>query len=135
MNTEEIKRIERELGIELPSHYQTFLSTFEGLNNSEVDIAHMLYSGADHIIEINRLVGFHKNDKMIKNKLIIGDSGGGDVYLIDLVDKSNETVYVFDHEETVENCFDKDKRTFDWDRFDRYDTVDRYRTSIQEMFG
>jgi hypothetical protein len=36
------------------------------------------------------------NDKIIKSKLIIGDNGGGDFYLIDLVDKSDERVYVFD---------------------------------------
>jgi len=135
MRPEEIKRIEEELGVDLPSNYVTFLSTFKGLNNPEIDIGHLLYSSPDDLIEMNKMVGFHLNDKIMKGKLIIGDNGGGDFYLIDLIDKSDETVYVFDHEETIENCFDKEKGTFDWARFDRYDTVDRYRTSIQEMFG
>lgn len=135
MDTKEIERIEEELGVELPGHYLTFLSSFEGLSNSEFDIGHMLYSRADQIIEMNQSVGFHKNDKIIKNKLIIGDSGGGNFYLIDLVDKSNETIYVFDHEETVENCFDREKGDFDWSRFDKYDTLNSYRIAIREMFG
>ena len=83
---------------------------------------------------MNKLVGFHLTDKIIKNKLIIGDNGGGDFYLIDLIDKADQRVYVFDHEETIENCFDSIKGTFDWDKFDKYDTVDSYRISIQEMF-
>jgi hypothetical protein len=99
-----------------------------------MDIGHLLYSSPNDSIEMNRVIGFHLTEKIIKNKLIIGDNGGGDFYLIDLVDKSNETVYVFDHEETVENCFDDAKGTFDWDRFDKYETVDSYRISIRKMF-
>lgn len=134
MRPDEIKRIEKELSIGLPTHYATFLSKFEGLNNFEVDIGHFLYSSAEDLIEMNKLVGFHLSDKIIKNKLIIGDNGGGDFYLIDLINKADQTVYLFDHEETVENCFDNTKGTFDWDKFDKYDTVDSYRISIQEMF-
>ena len=133
MRPDEIQRIEIELGIDLPTHYVTFLSKFEGLKNTEIDIGHFLYSSAEDLIEMNKLIGFHLTDQIIKNKLIIGDNGGGDFYLIDLVDKSDETVYLFDHEETVENCFDKAKGTFDWDKFDKYETVDSYRTNIQEM--
>lgn len=134
MTPEEIKRIEKELSIDLPGHYATFLSNFDGLSTPDVNIGHLLYSRADDLIEMNRMIGFHLTDKIIKNKLIIGDNGGGDFYIIDLVDKSDETVYVFDHEETVENCFDEAKGTFDWDRFDKYETIDNYRISIQEMF-
>ena len=134
MTTEEINRIEKELSVDLPQHYTTFLSTFEGLNNPELDIGQLLYSNADDLIEMNRIVGFHLNDKIIKGKLIIGDNGGGDFYLIDHIDKSDETVYVFDHEETVEKCFDAEKGTFDWSKFDQYDTVESYQNSVQEMF-
>lgn len=134
MRSEEIERIEKELGINLPPHYTTFLSTFEGLNSFEVDISHLLYSNADAVIQINKMLGFHLTGKIISNKLIIGDSGGGDFYLIDLVDKTNEAVYVFDHEETVENCFDKRTGTFHWHRLDKYDTVESYRISILQMF-
>ncbi|MBL7839545.1 MAG: SMI1/KNR4 family protein [Cyclobacteriaceae bacterium] len=134
MTRDEIQRIQKELGVDLPAHYAIFLLKFEGVDNPEFDLGHLLYSSAEHLIVMNKRVGFYLSDKIIKNKLIIGDNGGGDYYLIDLVDKSDETVYVFDHEETVENCFDKVKRTFDWDKFDKYDTVDSYRASIQEMF-
>lgn len=134
MRTEEIKRIQKELGVDLPPHYATFLSTFEGLINPEINIGNLLYASADDVIEMNRLMGFYLNDKIIKSKLIIGDNGGGDFYLIDLVDKSDERVYVFDHEETVEKCFDKKKGSFDWTVFDKYDTVESYRICMQETF-
>jgi hypothetical protein len=134
MRLDEIQRIERELSIDLPAHYVTFLLKFEGLNNPEFDIGHLLYSSAEDLIEMNKLAGFHLTDKIIKNKFIIGDNGGGDFYLIDLINKADQTVYVLDHEETVENCFDNTRGTFEWDKFDKYDTVDSYRISIQEMF-
>lgn len=135
MRLDEIKKIEEELNLDLPAHYTTFLLKFEGLNNPEVNIEHFLYSSADDLIEMNKMVRFHLNDKIIKNKLIIGDNGGGDFYLIDLVDKSDKTVYVFDHEETIEHCFNIENKSFEWSKSDKYATIESYRTSILEMFG
>jgi hypothetical protein len=134
MTTEEIKRIEKALSVELPKHYVTFLSTFEELNNLEVDIGHFLYASADDVIGMNEAIGFHLHGKIIKNKLIIGDNGGGDYYLIDLVHQSDEKVYVFDHEETVEKCLDNMSGEFEWSKFDKYDSLDSYRISLLEMF-
>lgn len=133
MTPDEIRRVEKELGTNVPVHYAKFLSTFEGLNNSEADISHFLYSSPDHLIEMNQMVGFHLQDKIVKNKLIIGDNGGGDFYLINLIDASDEAVYVFDHEE-AENFFDKKKGAFDWGRFEKYDTVESYRVSVLGIF-
>lgn len=81
------------------------------------------------------MLGFHLNDKIIKRKLIIGDSGGGNFYLIDLANPSDERVFVLDHEEGIENNFNEETETLNWEKFDNYDTLESYRRGLKEMFG
>ncbi len=135
MKDDEIKRIEKELDVELPHHYVTFLLGFNGLNNPEIDIENFLYPNPDHLIEMNRMIGFYSDSKIIKRKLIIGDNGGGGFYLIDLVNPNDKRVYIFDHEESVENNFDKKTETWNWEGLEHYETLERYKNSLQEMFG
>jgi hypothetical protein len=135
MKDYEIKRIEKELGVELPEHYVKFLLHFSGLKNEEVDIENFLYSNPDQSIEMNRMIGFYSNSKIIKKKLIIGDNGGGGFYLIDLVNPNDKKVYVFDHEESVENYFDEKTETWNWGGLEHHETLESYKNTLEAMFG
>jgi hypothetical protein len=100
-----------------------------------MNIENFLYSSADRLIEINRTVGFYSDTQIIKKKLIIGDNGGGDFYLLDLVDPSDKRVYIFDHEESVENNFNTKTKTWNWGGFEHYENLESYKRSLQELFG
>lgn len=140
MTSEQITKIEAKLGISLPVHYVTFLMNFAGLKKTDTLDANFfyedfIYATPEHIIEINEMMGFHLNDKIVKNKLIIGDNGGGDYYLIDLKDHADKKVYYLDHEESIENNFNEKTNTWNWDGLECYETLDNYKKEIEEMFG
>ena len=124
MDKEQIEKVENALVITLPPHYVEFISTFDGLSHSEYDIGRFLYSEVDLLIEMNLLIGFHTGKKSVGKKLIIGDNGGGDFYMIDLENQSDQRVFFFDHE--LEN---------DVTDADCYVTLKRYRDDLMEMFG
>jgi|JI10StandDraft_1071094.scaffolds.fasta_scaffold1104549_1 hypothetical protein len=134
MNSQGIKKIEDELGVKLPPHYITFLIDFDGLKSSEVDLSIFLYNDPETVIEINRLIGFYSNTTLIKYKLIIGENGGGDYYLIDLNNPDDLRVIFFDHEESFENNYDNSKDTWNWEGFEFYQDIAAYRRGLIELF-
>jgi hypothetical protein len=92
-------KIEGALGVKLPQHYVSFMRQFKGFAIEDAGLVdNFIYKDTDKLIRVNRSSGFHLTEKPIKKKLIIGDNGGGDYYLIDLQHAVDERVHYFDHE-------------------------------------
>ena len=128
MKPQEIQKIHKRLAISLPQHHVNFLLAFEGFGKyNEIDISNFLYADADVTVKMNQRFGFYRGDKVITNKFIIGDNGGGDLYLIDLNNPADERVFVFDHEEF--------SGQLNLESLKYYDTIAAYRKSLEELFG
>ena len=138
MIDKDIKRVEEALGVRLPAHYVSFLMEFKGYKEAkgyQTGMDRFIYSDADILIEMNQLMGFHSDDKIIQHKLVIGENGGGDFYLIDLKDPDDKNVYFFDHEESIENSYNSKTREWDWPALECYETMGHYKASVEELFG
>jgi hypothetical protein len=132
MESFDIANIENELRVKLPSHYISFILAYKS-NGFEFD--NFLYTDPAIMIQMNRLVGFYGEDKIIKKRLIIGDNGGGDYYLINLEDQADRRVYVYDHEESVEKSYNKESQTWQWESVESYSTLENYKTELNRLFG
>jgi hypothetical protein len=135
MSDQQIGVIEKKLGINLPRHYISFLLDFEGIKHLELDLGNFLYNTPDEVVNMNQVVGFYANSNTIKNKLVVGDNGGGDFYLIDLLNPNDKKVYVFDHEESFENNFDRVTNSWNWAGFEYYNSLKSYKKKLEEIFG
>lgn len=51
-----------------------------------------------------------------------------------LEDASYENVYYFDHEESTENSFDENTGLWNWDSFEKYESLKSYPTEVLSMF-
>lgn len=131
----EINHIEKELATKLPDHYIAFISNFKGLSNLSIDLENFLYSDPNKLIEINKLFEFYLETKIVKKKLIIGDNGGGDLYLIDLINQNDKRVFVFDHEESVESFFDSKTEIWSWEKLESYESLESYENNLKDIFG
>ena len=118
MNLDDIRKIEQELEINLPGHYIKYITNLPTvLTELKEQLGELpfLYDNPEQLILLNQHLGFHRSDKFIKHKLCIGENGGGDYYLIDLNVSTNEKVYLLDHEESVENYYNKETDTWEWE--------------------
>jgi hypothetical protein len=118
MTQQDIKEIEAALSIVLPKHYVEFMLDFPialTLVQEEFDDSSFFYNNSKYLIKVNSFFGFHGQDKFIKNKLCIGENGGGDYYLINLEDHSDQEVLYLDHEESVEKFYDQEHDTWNWE--------------------
>lgn len=120
----DFRKIEDALGIELPQHYVSFMRQFRGFAIEDAGLVdNFIYKDTDQLIQVNRISGFYSTEKPIKKKLIIGDNGGGDYYLIDLQHAADERVHYFDHEE-----FD------DSGEMDVYPNLMNFKEEVEGMF-
>jgi hypothetical protein len=120
----DLRKIENALGIALPPHYTSFMQQFEGFSIEDGGLLDsFIYTDADHLIQINQLRRFYLTETPVKHKLIIGDNGGGDYYLIDLQNPLDERVNYFDHEE-FEDDVEKES----------YNSLASFKKEIAELF-
>ncbi|UII20541.1 SMI1/KNR4 family protein [Fulvivirga ligni] len=137
MNKKDIKLVEEILNIELPSHYIDFIIDSRRIPKDDPYIEirkNYLIDDPEYLIDLNDTLKFHLDTAIIQNKLCIGENGGGDFFLIDLKDKSDKSVYLFDHEESVE-YYNLDTKTWNWDGLREFDSLSKYSSWISELFG
>jgi hypothetical protein len=91
MTTSDLQRIERELGVKLPSDYTSLMAAYPFPSDSFAAES-LLPNSADCILE---LAGARKS--LPPNSFIIGNDGGEEVYFIDLT-RHPSPVYVFELE-------------------------------------
>lgn len=140
MTKRDIEKIEFELSIILPSHYVSFVLEFPNVlkivhDKFEDSTFSQFYDNSDRLIELNNLLRLHWPDKLIKNRFCIGESGCGDYFLINLEDPFDTKVYLFDHEECAETCYDENNDIWHWDRFPQYENINAYEESILMIYG
>ncbi|RAW01823.1 SMI1/KNR4 family protein [Pseudochryseolinea flava] len=134
MREHDIQKIEQALLLKLPEHYVAFIEKFEGFTGEDGILEGFVYANADELITKNLRVGFHTTEKTIKHKLIIGENGGGDFYLIDLQDHGDESVYYYDHEESHEH-YDEETQTWDWKSFEFDKNLSSHVDNLRVVFG
>lgn len=99
MDSGEIKSIESELDIELPELYLELLLNYptallgEGVHASEVE----LLNSPSSLIELNKFVREANGIDIDASHFLIGESGCGDYYFIDL-DEDESSVYFWNHD-------------------------------------
>ena len=120
----DFRKIEDALGVKLPPHYVAFMQKFKGFAIEEAGlIDNFIYRDTDHLVKANRAAGFYSTEKPLKKKLIVGDNGGGDFYLIDLQNTADERVHYFDHEEFDEKG-----------EMDVYPNLKSFKEEVEGMF-
>lgn len=100
MTPEDIKKIEEETNLKLPTHYIEVITNYpsELLNSDAQDFG--LWNSPDEVIEENNTVrknGYY-GEKWPNNYLIIGHNGCGDHY-VTVLDGDHFSVGFSDHEE------------------------------------
>ena len=109
MDSNEINSIENELDIELPKYYLELLFNYpsrllgEGIHASEVE----LLNSPNNIIDLNKLVRESNGIDIDASHFLIGESGCGDYYFIDL-DENESSVYFWNHDISD---FDEDEKS------------------------
>ncbi len=127
----DIKQVENELNIQLPNHYVAFITN----NKNDYQLLDgFVFADVEYLIAINKLIGFYGEEKSIKHRLIIGETGGGDFYLINLQDSSDQHVYYFDHEESFEQSYDETNDQWNSNSFEKYDHLNAYLDDIKLLF-
>lgn len=138
MTQADFDKIQQELQIKLPAHYIKFMENPSGAFVQLKALAPhqpFLYEHAEELIKINQHLGFHGSDTFIKQRLCIGDNGGGDFYLIDLQTPDDPRVFLLDHEETVAIAYDAATDTWDWDQVEYAENISTHINETLEMFN
>ena len=99
MTEAELVHIEAELDIELPSTYRKFIANYPAmLLRPGTDATKFeLLNSPDNIIKLNQVVRSWSSFDWPDEYLVIGQSGCGDYYAID-VDDEYSPVYLWNHE-------------------------------------
>lgn len=138
MSSEDIKRVEQELKVKLPDHYIEYVTSIPskviGIKK-QLGYFPFLFDNPEEIITVNQHLGFYDTSKFIKHKLCIGENGGGDYYLIDLNEVTNQKVYFFDHEESVDNYYNKETNTLEFEKLDFSGDLKAHINEVLEIFG
>lgn len=132
MDTVDLNQIEAELSLQLPPHYVSFISNYNAPGHI---FKNFIYTDSEHLIHLNKLIGFYADGKSIKRRLIIGDNGGGDFYLINLKDSTDHRVYYYDHEESVDESYDEESGNWDWDSFESSANLSTHLDDLRQLFG
>ncbi|WP_338763220.1 SMI1/KNR4 family protein [Bernardetia sp. ABR2-2B] len=140
MKTSDIKEIEALFNIQLPIFYTSFITNYpkiltEILVQYEDKTYSNCYDSKEELIRINQLLGFYGEDKFIKHKFCIGENGGGDYYLIDINNSTNEKIYVIDHEESAELYYDSSTDTWNWENVDSFNGMAEFSNFILSLFS
>ena len=139
MDLKEISQIENSLAIKLPDYYIEFMGnhSFSPMDPDNPYLAmrnNFLINNPAYLIDLNKLLKFHQGNGFIQNRFCIGENGGGDFYLINLEDFTDEAVYLFDHEESVENHYNSETKEWDWNELRVYESLTEYTEFIEELF-
>lgn len=131
MTQSEINKIEVELGVGLPQHYKHFLLNYPkellGLGSPHNGVTWLeLKNQADDIIKTNKEIGCYLDNGVIYNKLCIGESGGGDYYFIDLINKDDTKIYFIDHECSYYDHYNEETNEWNWDKLVRHLSFDDF---------
>ncbi|KXX71141.1 SMI1/KNR4 family protein [Flammeovirga sp. SJP92] len=138
MNIDDIRKIELELNIELPQHFIDYITNYPiELTKLKTMLGELLflYDDPEQLISINQYLGFYGSEKLIKQKLCIGENGGGDYYLINLKELSDEKVYFWDHEESTERFYNEKTDTWEWEKLEFSKNLKEHEKEILEIFG
>lgn len=138
MNSDDIRKIEQALEIELPSHYVNYITNIPPTLmelKSQLGELLFLFDNPEQLISLNQHLGFYRSDKFIKQKLCIGENGGGDYYLIELNTSTDQRVYFLDHEESVENHYDQETDTWFWENLEFSNNLKEHEADILNMFS
>ena len=111
LNRDQIEELARELGRELPSHYQEYLLNFpkeianfkrEFLTANELLTERYFRNSVESIIEVNKYFEVFELDHLIA----IGDDGCGNYYAIK-ERESDQNVYFINHEGYLDKSMNK----------------------------
>ena len=130
MSTVDIKAIEQALSIQLPSHYINFMA---GYQPESAHMGSVIYTDAGQLIAFNKKLGFYGTEKSIKHRYVIGGEGG-DWYLISLDNPDDTRVFYFDHEASVEECYDEATGSWDWDAFESNENLPAVLEELMPLF-
>lgn len=99
MRAEDLDLIERRLGVKLPPFYAAFVTSYPVLPREAADIAEYdVFDDPHRVIAANVLVcGSLPGLSWPERLLVIGESGCGDYYAIQL-DGGSEAVHCWNHE-------------------------------------
>lgn len=117
LETSDFEKIETTLNIELPLHYKKFHlerhDLLERLNKAQLELDENmhLYTNVDCLIDDNKMFA------VPKNKMIIGQDGGGGYFFMDITpNTTDERVYTIPHDSFDEDeIFDKETNDYKWD--------------------
>lgn len=98
MDVSDLDRIEEELFIELPHAYREFMLAYPDRLRSTDAPSFELQDDPDKLIEINKLVETFQLSDWESSWFVIGESGCGDYYVIDVADDECAVVF-WDHEQ------------------------------------
>ena len=101
MTDEEVDELEDDLGVEIPDHYRDFLTRFpEELSAAKKPSGRLvdfqLLDTRKKIVRANNSI-WDALAEQIEDRIVIGEDGGGNCYLIDS-DDSDPSVYFWSHE-------------------------------------
>jgi len=100
MTDADLAKIETELDIELPDYYRAFVQNYPPLLLAIPNGPYLceLSNSAENVIQLNRLVRTFNSFEWPDEYLVIGESGCGDYYAID-IDDEDSSVYLWNHEQ------------------------------------
>ena len=116
MTAKDLKRIEDELAIELPTAYRKFVLRYPKAllelkrtfgKHSEGPADRELLNDPDALIELNEMIQSSDNmDDFPPEYFLIGDDGCGNYYVLD-TDEENSPVYFWNHERSDFDAFEE----------------------------